>query len=42
MNKANIITREDVVNKVRLVLTPGAAPLPDQGIRIRLFIARAS
>lgn len=40
LNKANIITREDVVNRVRLVVTPGASPLPDNGIKIRLSMSR--
>lgn len=40
LNKANIVTREDVVNRIRLVLTPGIAPLPDNGIKIKLLMAR--
>ena len=41
LNKATIISREDAVNRVRLNITPGALPLPDQGIRIRLYGSRS-
>lgn len=41
VNKANIITREDAVNRIKLVVTPGADPQVDGGILIRLFVSRS-
>lgn len=41
MNTANIVTREDVVNRLKLIITPGAS-VPDGGIEIRLYMARSN
>lgn len=38
-NVVNIITRDDAINKVRLVITPGAS-VPDGGVKVSLFITR--
>lgn len=41
INKANIISREDAINRIKLVVTPGANPQVDGGILIRLFMSRS-
>ncbi len=40
VNSANVTTREDVVNRIRLVLTLGTDPQPDGGVEVRLYIQR--
>lgn len=41
VNEANVVTRSDGMNKLRLVLTNGATP-PNGGALIELYAARAS
>lgn len=39
-NKINITSREDAVNRVKLVLTLGVDPQPDGGVEVRLSMTR--
>lgn len=40
LNKANVITRSDAVHKILLRVSTGIAPVPDQGIKIKLSTTR--